>query len=67
MSGALDPVPLLPLQDSWGVPLVKDDEGCIQFDYATNLVGENLLHDREKWFLEMGGAKWAAVATHGIT
>jgi hypothetical protein len=47
--------------------LVKDDEGCIQFDYATNLVGENLLHDREKWFLEMGGAKWAAVATHGIT
>lgn len=22
---------------------------------------------KEKWSLEMGGAKWAAVATHGIT
>jgi hypothetical protein len=50
-----------------GVPLVKDDGGCIQFDHTTNLVGENLLHDREKWSLEMGGAKWAAVATLGIT
>ncbi len=48
-----------------GVPLVKDDGGCIQFDHATNLVGENLLHDREKCSLEMGSAKWAAVATHG--
>jgi hypothetical protein len=32
-----------------------------------NLVGENLLHDQDNWSLEMGGAKWAAVATHGIT
>jgi hypothetical protein len=40
-----------------GVPLVKDDEGCIKFDYATNLVGENLLHDQRKVVLGNGRCK----------
>jgi len=67
MHGALDPVPLLPLQDSWGFHWLK------MMRVASNLIMQQIwwvkicCMIKEKWSLEMGGAKWAAVATHGIT